>query len=174
MAVGGFSGIPGQGGLNAEGPGGPLAGLAIQSQALDGMGLVNFLLMTFLRRFLLEGLLLIGLTSLVPGLGIVVAVAHSLAGGMMLAPSTLTLLERLPLRGAVVAIESQAYAILAFGGLHILLGVVRPKDLGAEKRTAGYMQGISHFYRLIPLAALVLGAAVVLETAMVAILAGLK
>jgi hypothetical protein len=100
----------------------------------------------------------------------VTALALNVAWGVFLAPATLTLLDRLPIRGSVVAVEIQAYALLAFGAWRVLAGVLWPKSFGFERRREGYAAGLNELYRLIPLAGAILTVAALLETGLLAAL----
>jgi hypothetical protein len=167
ILVGGLVGVPGSMGPDIqEFLAGPLA--KPESQAFGVGALGELAVTTFVTSLFVRGLLLIGVPGLLPGLGLVVAAGHNLVWGMAVSPATLTLLDRLPMRGAVVALEAQAYVMLAMGGLLILRGALWPRVYGVEGRRQGYAAGLAECYRLIAPAALVLAAAVVLEIVFVA------
>ena len=149
---------------------GPLAQVGLRSADLGPSDLLDRFVMTLMVTLLLRALMGIGVPSLLPGLGLVTALAHNLAWGVFLAPATLTLLSRLPIRGSVVAVEIQAYAILAFGAWRVLAGVLWPKSFGLERRREGYAAGLNELYRLIPLAGAILVVAALLETGLMAAL----
>jgi hypothetical protein len=140
----------------------PLALVDLPTAGIEGTAILSAVLLIFLAYFFVCGLVLVGLPSLFPGLGAVTAVLAGFLWGVALAPSTLTLLERLPYRGIVMAFENQAYTILALGGWIILIGLIRPKTLGAETHFQGYKVGVSVLYRLIPAAAALLLVAAIL------------
>jgi hypothetical protein len=149
---------------------GPLAQVGLRSSAIGPADLLDRFVMTLMVTLLLRALMGIGVPSLLPGLGLVTALAHNLAWGVFLAPATLTLLSRLPIRGSVVAVEMQAYAILAFGAWRVLAGVLWPRSFGLERRRDGYAAGMNELYRLIPLAGAILVVAALLETGLTAAL----
>ena len=148
----------------------PLAQVGLRSAAIGPSDLLDRFVMTLMVTLLLRALMGIGVPSLLPGLGAVTALAHNLAWGVFLAPATLTLLDRLPIRGSVVAVEIQAYALLAFGAWRVLAGVLWPKSFGLERRREGYAAGLNELYRLIPLAGAILTVAALLETGLLAAL----
>jgi hypothetical protein len=65
-----------------------------------------------------------------------------------------------------------AYAVMALGSWRVLAGVLWPGAMGLRTRREGYAAGTEDLYRLIPLAAAILAAALV-ETALVALSARL-
>lgn len=148
----------------------PLASVGLESAGLGPRELLDLFLMTLVTNVLLWGVVVIAVPSLAPGVGLVTALAHNLAWGVVLAPATLTLLDRLPLRAAVVVVEGAAYAILALGAWRVLAGVVWPQTLGCETRRQGYAAGMEELYRLVFLAAAVLAVAALMETGLMAAL----
>ena len=165
LVVGGAWGGPEPlGDLLRENGAGPLARVGLESAELGTAQLGDFLLNALLGNVLLRALLVIGLPGLVPGLGLVTAAVQNVIWGVALAPSTLTLLDRLPLRAVVTVLEGQAYALMALGGWRVLAGVLWPGAVGERSRKAGYSAGLSELYRVIPLAAVVLLVAALVET----------
>jgi hypothetical protein len=133
------------------------------------LALFMALLWTAAGNFVVRAVLLIGMPALVPGLGPAAAIGQALVWGAGLAPTTATLLERLPLRAAVAAVEVHAYAAMALGAWRVLVGVARPRALGQERRRAGYAAGAADLYAVLPLAGAILLAAALLETVLVAV-----
>jgi len=66
-----------------------------------------------------------------------------------------------------------AYAVMALGAWRVLAGVLWPGAMGLRTRREGYAAGTEDLYRLIPLAAAILAAAALVETALVALAARL-
>lgn len=152
----------------------PLAQVGLETLGLGGMALVNIVLMAFLFYFLVVGLAVISASSLLPGIGPALAGVGVFIWGVTLAPSTLTMLDRLPLRAVVATLACQAYAILVVGGIGIFLGVARPKNFGVQNRWLGYKMGVLLLYRLIPLSGVLMGAAVLLGAILLAVMSHLK
>lgn len=155
----------------------PVAGEEQPSLSMIGLSgahpgpLVLFmgLFWTAAGNFMVRALLLIGMPALAPGLGMAAAMGQALVWGAGLAPATLTLLDRLPFRAAVAAVEVQAYAAVALGAWRVLVGVARPRALGQDRRRAGYAAGAADLYAVLPLAGAILLVAAILETVLVAI-----
>jgi len=147
---------------------GHLAKVGLTFAPVEPQELLNLLFLTVVANVLLWGLLVMGIPGLVPGLGLMVALVHNVAWGAALAPATLTFLERLPVRGAVVAIELQAYALMALGAWNVLLGLVKPEALGQTTRKLGYAAGVDRLYRMLPLVVALVVAAALAETLLVA------
>jgi len=86
----------------------PLAATGATSSPVGADALLNAVVMTFLTNLLLWALVIIAVPSLVPGLGIVTCLVHNFFWGVVLAPATLTLLDRMPLRAAVAGVVGVA------------------------------------------------------------------
>ncbi len=148
--------------------------LSLSSIGLSGLrpeagALVSVFLNTALVDTLWNGVVAIGVAALVPGLGLVTATAGRLLEGTALAPVTLTLLDRVPLRAAVAGVKVHAFAALAVGAWRVLLGTVRPSALGQENRRMGFAAGAAELYGSLPLAMAILLAGALLETLLVAL-----
>jgi hypothetical protein len=169
MAAGAAAGWPAAGLVpGAEGGAATGLGMVGLSAAPVPMATVVMLLVRqAAARFLGLGLLM-GLPALVPGVGWLVLLGEQAVGGMALDPATLGLLDRLPLRAGVAALEVQAAALLLVGAAEVWLGVVRPAALGCASRRAGYVEGVRRLCRLLVLALVISGAAAVVETLFIA------
>jgi hypothetical protein len=148
----------------------PLARIGLTTLRPGASDLVGVFLTTASADIILKAFVGIGIPSLLPGLGLVAAFAGRLLGGAGLAPATLTLLERLPMRAAVAGVKVHAYAALAVGAWRMLLGTVRPSALGQKTHRMGFAAGGAQLYALLPLAMAILVAGALLETVLVAVL----
>lgn len=148
----------------------PLARVGLTTLRPGASDLVGVFLTTAAADIILKAFVGIGIPSLVPGLGLVAAFAGRFLGGVSLAPTALTLLERLPMRAAVAGVKLHAYAALAVGAWRVLLGTVRPSALGQKTHRLGFAVGGAQLYALLPLAMAILVAGALLETVLVALL----
>lgn len=164
-----WGGPPGLGDLAREIAGEPLARIGLTAVPLGWTEALDLFVMALLVNVLLAAMMGIALPAMVPGLGVMAAAIQFLAWGVLLAPATLTALDRLPLRAVVAAVEGHAYALLALGAWRVLAGVTRPAALGQTRRREGYAAGLADLYRLLAPAAVILLAAALLETALVAV-----
>jgi len=165
-----WGGPAGLGDLAREIAGEPLARIGLTAVPVGWTGALDLFTTALLVNVLLAAMVGIALPGMVPGLGVVAAGIQFAAWGVLLAPTTLTALDRLPLRAVVATVEGHAYALLAFGAWRVLLGLARPGALGQKRRREGYAAGLADLYRLLAPAAVILLAAALLETALVAIL----
>jgi len=155
--------VPGEAGGGAPGLG--MVGLSAVPMSAAAMGMV--LVSQVAGRVLRVGFLM-GIPALVPGVGWLVILAQQVLRGMALEPATLVLLDRLPLRAGVAALEVQAAALLLVGAAEVWRGIVRPEALGCETRREGYTEAVRRVCRLAILALVISGAAAVVETLFIA------
>lgn len=151
----------------------PLARINLGGAGLGVSDLATFFFVTALVTVVLRLTVGVAMPSLIPGVGVAAAVAQGVAWGMMLAPDTLVLLERVPYRAAVASVEAAAYAMAALGAWRVVVGLARPRTVGGGTRWQGYAIGADQMYRLLAPAAGVLAVAAVVETLLVAAIAHL-
>ncbi len=130
-------------------------------------------IMTFLVNLGLGTLMLITLPSLfIPFSGVAVGCIRALTWGMLLAPTTPMMAERMTYASLVLVFEGQAYVLAMLAAVIHWRGIIKPQTVGETKRLRAYIAGLKKTARIYLLITLILAAIAVYEAFIVIFVGG--
>jgi len=112
-------------------------------------------ILTFLTNVALGSFVCITLPSMImPFGGVAIGFVRAILWGLLLAPTSPELAQAMIPHSLTLILEGQAYILAMFAATMQWKGVIRPRSVGAEKRSKAYILGIkrtSYIYMLIAL-----------------------
>ncbi len=128
---------------------------------------------TFLVNLALGTFMMITLPSLfIPFGGVAMGAVRALTWGMLFAPTTPMMAERMTYASLVLVFEGQAYVLAMLAAAIHWRGIIKPQTVGETKRLRAYWAGLKKTWRIYLLIALILAVIAVYEAYIVIFIGG--